>query len=178
MISISEIKKKQLEGLHFQQRLDLTEKIKIRNPEIIDLQAVNVEGSVVFDSGLFILDYKLNYVITLPSSRSMAAVESQKSQEVLEVFIEESQLATKADLVEDQVLLVLTDDYIDLEESVIDNILLSIPLQVLTEEEKASAELPKGNDWEVMTEEQYQAKKEEKQKENNPFAGLQDLLDE
>ncbi|HFH9692876.1 TPA: YceD family protein, partial [Streptococcus pyogenes] len=62
--------------------------------------------------------------------------------------------------------------------SIVDNILLAIPLQVLTEEEKKSKELPAGQNWAVLTEEDYQCLKEEKQKENNPFASLQGLFDE
>lgn len=81
-------------------------------------------------------------------------------------------------MVDDNLLLILTGDAIDLEESAIDNILLSIPLQVLTDDEKMSDSLPTGNDWAVMTEEQYQAMKADKKEEASPFSALQGLFDE
>ncbi|HFH9688148.1 TPA: DUF177 domain-containing protein, partial [Streptococcus pyogenes] len=99
-------------------------------------------------------------------------------QHIQELFIEATDLADKKELVEDNLVLVLDKDAINLEESIVDNILLAIPLQVLTEEEKKSKELPAGQNWAVLTEEDYQCLKEEKQKENNPFASLQGLFDE
>lgn len=177
MILISELKKRQ-EALHFEQELSIKEQLLNRNPEIIDIRDVKVIGTVVYDSGLFLLDYQLSYVLTLPSSRSMTPVILNESQFVQEIFIEENQIATKNELVDDNLLLILTDDKIDLEESAIDNILLSIPLQVLTEEEKTNDELPVGSDWTVLTEEQHQALKEEKKEETSPFSALQGLFDE
>ena len=50
-------------------------------------------------------------------------------------------------------------------ESVADNILLNIPLRVLTPEEEAGQGFIEGNDWKILSEEEYQAaqaiKKEE-----------------
>ena len=74
--------------------------------------------------------------------------------------------------------MVIEDGFIDLEESVIDNILLGIPMQVLSEEEQASAEMPSGNHWSVLTEEQYDVLQDEKKKANNPFASLGGLFDD
>ena len=74
--------------------------------------------------------------------------------------------------------MVIEDGFIDLEESVIDNILLGIPMQVLSEEEQVSAEMPSGNHWSVLTEEQYDALQDEKKKANNPFASLGGLFDD
>ena len=56
-----------------------------------------------------------------------------------------------------------TKPTIDLDESVEDNILLSIPIQVLTEEEQNSQEMPSGNDWEVISEEAYLESKRKQQ---------------
>lgn len=108
----------------------------------------------------------------------MAPVVLDEMQTVQELFIEEADVASKQEMVDENLVLVLSEDQLDLEESIIDNILLAIPLQVLTEAEKESQILPTGEDWAVLTEEQYQAQQKEKAKDNSPFAGLQGLFDE
>lgn len=177
MINITEIKKRQ-EALPFDQILDIKEQLLERDPSILDIKDVQVKGQIQYDQGLYLLNYQLTYVLTLPSSRSMQAVELNEEQAIEEIFIEKNDLQAKADLVEDNLVLILEEDAISLEESAIDNILLAIPLQVLTPEELASDDLPSGNDWEVLTEEQYQALKAEAKKENNPFASLDGLFNE
>ncbi|KIS12282.1 putative cytoplasmic protein [Streptococcus equi subsp. zooepidemicus SzAM60] len=108
----------------------------------------------------------------------MTPVVLDEMQTVQELFIEEADVASKQEMVDENLVLVLSEDQLDLEESIIDNILLAIPLQVLTETEKESQTLPTGEDWAVLTEEQYQAQQKEKAKDNSPFAGLQGLFDE
>lgn len=177
MLILSEIRKRP-DGFHFDQVCDVKEKLLERDPQILDLKDVRVVGDVYYDAGLYLLHYQLSYEVTLPSSRSMTPVSLKEVQDVQELFIEATDVAGKQDMVDDQLVLVLEEDNIDLDESIVDNILLAIPLQVLTEEEKQSQELPTGQDWTVLTEDQYQSLKEEKQKENNPFASLQGLFDE
>ena len=75
-------------------------------------------------------------------------------------------------------VLPIENEEINLTESVADNILLHIPLKVLTSEEKASDCMPSGNDWQVMTEEEYQKSKQAQKEKNSPFASLQGLFDE
>ncbi|KHD45795.1 YceD family protein [Streptococcus hongkongensis] len=177
MLAVSEIKKKQ-EPKQFEVTLTIDSVLKNRNPEIIDIHDVYAKGTVLYDQGLFILDYSLDYTIVLPSSRSMTEVTLTEKQHIQELFIEESHVSEKKEMVEENLVLILTDPFINLEESVVDNILLSIPLQVLTEEEKLSEKFPAGDDWEVLTEEQYLQLKEENNKEANPFASLQGMFDE
>ncbi|MGT2935082.1 YceD family protein [Streptococcus castoreus] len=178
MLRISEIRKCP-EGISFDQACDVKKKLFERDPQILDLENVRVVGNIQYDTGLYVLTYQLSYDLTLPSSRSLEAVTISESQIIEELFIEPSDLASHQNMIDDNLVLVLRDDKIDLEESIVDNILLAIPLQVLTDEEKkASQELPAGQDWAVLTEEQYQVLKEEKQKENTPFASLQELFDD
>ena len=49
--------------------------------------------------------------------------------------------------------------------------------KVLTAEEEAGQGFGSGNDWQIMTEEEYQAQQAVKKEENSPFAGLQGLFD-
>ena len=79
----------------------------------------------------------------------------------------------------DEEILVLDNDTIDLTNSIEDNILLAIPLQVFTEEELKSSDMPKGNDWEVISEEAYLQKKEESAETIDPrLAKLSELFNE
>lgn len=177
MLLLTEIKKN-LDGITFDQDLSIKDRLLERSSEILDIANVLVNGTVTYDDGLYLLGYQLNYDITLPSSRSMKPVTLSKSQWVDEVFIEAANADEKADLVEESLVLLLEGDAIDLEESVIDNILLSIPLQVLAEDELESDEMPSGDNWSVLTESQFEALQSEKKKENNPFAALNGLFEE
>ena len=69
-------------------------------------------------------------------------------------------------------------DTINLDESILDNILLNIPLRVLTPEEESGQISLSGNDWEVLSEEDFAALQQEKKEASNPFAQLNGLFDE
>ena len=170
--------RKNPEGLAFDQELDLLKELQKRNPEILDLKNVTVTGRVAYDTGLYVLDYQLTYTIVLASSRSMEPVELQESYPVTEVFAEDVQSDADIEALEEDLILPIEGGKIDLSESVADNILLNIPLKVLTPEEESGQGFIEGNDWKIMTEEEYQAAQAIKKEENSPFAGLQGLFDE
>ena len=170
--------RKNPEGLAFDQELDLLKELQKRNPEILDLKNVTATGRVAYDTGLFILDYQLSYTIVLASSRSMEPVELQESYPVTEVFAEDVQSDADIEALEEDLILPIEGGKIDLSESVADNILLNIPLKVLTPEEEDGQGFIEGNDWKILSEEEYQAAQAIKKEENSPFAGLQGLFDE
>ena len=169
--------RKNPEGLAFAQELDLLRELQKRNPEILDLKNVTATGRVAHDTGLYVLDYQLNYTIVLASSRSMEPVELQESYPVTEVFAEDVQSDADIEALEEDLILPIEGGKIDLSESVADNILLNIPLKVLTPEEEAGQGFIEGNDWKILSEEEYQAAQAIKKEENSPFAGLQGLFD-
>ena len=169
--------RKNPEGLAFDQELDLLKELQKRNPEILDLKNVRATGRVTYDTGLYILDYQLTYTIVLASSRSMEPVELQESYPVTEVFAEDVQSGADIEALEEDLILPIEGGKIDLSESVADNILLNIPLKVLTPEEEAGQGFIEGNDWKILSEEEYQAAQAIKKEENSPFAGLQGLFD-
>lgn len=170
--------RKNPEGLAFDRELDLLKELEKRNPEILDLKNVTATGRVAYDTGLYVLDYQLNYTIVLASSRSMEPVELQESYPVTEVFAEDAQSEADIEALEEDLILPVEGGRIDLSESVADNILLNIPLKVLTPEEEAGQGFIEGNDWKIMTEEEYQEAQAVKKEENSPFAGLQGLFEE
>lgn len=176
MLHTQEIRKNP-EGLAFEQTFDLAAELRERNAEILGIKDVRAKGRAQYEDGLYFLDYDLSYTITLASSRSMEPVELAEAYPVNEVFMEEGSQASH-DLIDQDLVLPVEDGTIDLAESVADNILLHIPLKVLTAAEEAGAQLPTGQDWQVMTEEDYQASQAQKKADNSPFAGLQGLFDE
>ena len=135
--------RKNPEGLAFDQELDLLKELQKRNPEILDLKNVTATGRVAYDTGLYVLDYQLSYTIVLASSRSMEPVELQESYPVTEVFAEDVQSDADIEALEEDLILPIEGGKIDLSESVADNILLNIPLKVLTPEEEAGKVLLK-----------------------------------
>ena len=170
--------RKNPEGLAFDQELDLLKELQKRNPEILDLKNVTATGRVAYDTGLYVLDYQLTYTIVLASSRSMEPVELQESYPVTEVFAEDVQSDADIEALEEDLILPIEGGKIDLSESVEDNILLNIPLKVLSPEEESGQGFIEGNDWKIMTEEEYQEAQALKKEENSPFVGLQGLFDE
>ncbi len=176
-LNIQEIRK-QSEGLNFEQTLDLVDDLRARNQEILDVKDILAVGKVQYEDRMYFLDYQLSYTIVLASSRSMEPVELVESYPVTEVFMEGATNQLDQEVLDDDLVLPIENGELDLAESVSDNILLNIPIKVLTAEEEAGQGFISGNDWrQIMTEEEYQAQKAVKKEENSPFAGLQGLFD-
>ncbi|NYS49763.1 DUF177 domain-containing protein [Streptococcus danieliae] len=176
MFHLQEIRR-QPDGLSFDQKLDLLKSLQERNPEILDLQHLRAVGKVTYEKGLYFLDYQLSYEITLASSRSLEPVVLEENRLITEVF-GDSEEASALSNEEALYLLPIEGEGISLEDSVADNILLEIPLKVLTPEEETEASMPQGQSWQVLSEEDYLQQQAEAKKENSPFASLQDLFTE
>ena len=154
--SLLELRKYQEEPLVFQETLDLESELISREKEIIAIRPIQVTGLITVSPKEYLLHYTLETVITLPSTRSLEPVEVPVEFTVDEVFMTTEQYQQQSDLLNAEEILILETQTLDLDESVADNILLKIPLQVLSEEEKLSQEYPSGNEWTVVSEEQYQ----------------------
>lgn len=161
--SLLELRKYHEEPLVFQETLALKNELLKREKEIIDISPVAVQGMITVSPREYLLHYTVKTVITLPSTRSLEPVEVPMAFTVDEVFMTTEQFQQMDDLVKAEEVLILETQTLDLDESVADNILLQIPLQVLSEEEKESEHYPSGNDWVVYSEESYQQMKESKE---------------
>ncbi|MBF0787601.1 MULTISPECIES: DUF177 domain-containing protein [unclassified Streptococcus] len=177
MFHIQDIQKKS-DGISFEETLELTAELMERNADILAVSPIKVVGQVSFEAGFFLLNYQMTYDITLASSRSMEPVLLSESFPVQEIFVADEQALKAQDIVEEDLVLVVEEDVIVLAESVADNILLQIPLKVLTPEEEAGQDLPSGHHWTMMTEEEYTTVAQEKKEANSPFAQLQGLFEE
>jgi uncharacterized protein len=177
--SLNELNKKK--RIEFDERLDLNATLTQRSPEILDISDVQVVGEISYDDGLYVLTYRAFYELTLPSSRSLKPVIVPMELAVAEVFAPQEYAAGQdQDDLDASMILYLDKDLIDLDESVADNILLEIPLQVFAEDETDDAELPSGSNWKVMSEADYEAEKAKAESEDtskNPFSQLSGLFD-
>ena len=177
--SLQELNKKH--SVEFETAFNLKQELTSREPEILDVSEVLVNGRVDADGGIYSMNFTADYTLTMPSSRSLAPVEVPMMVTVSELFATQAYFeANQADLDADM-LFILDKDLIDLAESVADNILLEIPLRVLTDEEKQSDELPSGSAWQVLSEDDYaalQAQPEPTEVEKkSPFSQLDGLFD-
>lgn len=177
--SLQELNKKK--SVEFEDKLDLTQELTSREPEILDVSEVAIRGRVDADNGIYSLNFTADYSLTMPSSRSLTPVLVPLQIVVSEIFTTQAYFeAHQADLDADMIF-ILEKDVIDLDESVADNILLEIPLRVLTAAEKASDDLPSGASWQVLSEEDYaklQAQSDETVTEKqSPFSALDGLFE-
>ncbi|MDR0297497.1 MAG: YceD family protein [Streptococcaceae bacterium] len=156
----------------FDESIALTEVIQSREPSILSLSALTVKGTIRFEDGYYDLVYTASYTITLPSSRSLTPVAREVVLDVAETFSD----AASAD--ENEAVLALESDEISLDDSLADNVLLEIPLQILTADEEKNEKLPSGNAWQVLSEEDYAALQKEEKQKSNPFSNLGKIFEE
>lgn len=178
--SLLELNKYKDDPCEFSETLDLKASLMQRDVLILDVSPVSVNGSLTVGKDEYLVHYLIDVTVTVPSSRSLTPVPLPLRIEVDEVFMTLEQYQRKDERLADEEVIVLEKPTINLTESVEDNILLAIPLQVLSEEERLSNEMPKGSDWEVLSEENYlKRKQEEAQQTTDPrLAKLSELFNE
>lgn len=154
--ALAELNKFKNSQVDFKEALNLKGSLQTREPFILDLEAVLVEGFIQVDKLGYLAHFTVETVITLPSSRSLEPVEVPLSLVIDEEYMTDSQIEALKDISDEEkeLIIPLEKDLIDLTEAVEDYILLNLPLQVLTaEEEQSTLELPKGDFWQVLSEE-------------------------
>lgn len=181
--ALSELNKFKNDQLRFTETIDLEESLKQREPQILAVEPIRVDGFIQVDTGRYLAHFTMDTVLTLPSSRSLTPVKYPLTLTIDEDYMTESTYAGLADISEDEksLIMVLEKDLIDLTEAVEDFILLNLPLQILTEEEMTTTDLPKGEFWNVISEEDLKAKKhldelESEDKIDPRLAKLSELL--
>lgn len=180
--SILELQKHKREASYlFSETLDVKNELIKRCKEIIDVSLISVEGSLLISSNhKYILHYTLSGVLALPSTRSLIPTNIPLNFSVDEIFMTKENFEI---LEEGQgEVFLIEEGVVDLRASVEDNILLSIPIQVLSEEEKSTKNYPKGAEWEVMSEAQYEILKNNKSEDfesiDPRFSKLKDFFKE
>ncbi|MBF0780886.1 MULTISPECIES: DUF177 domain-containing protein [unclassified Granulicatella] len=179
--SIKQIEELKGLPLQFSEDVNIKSSLLERESEIIDVSDVKINGTLLYDNHSIIAMFEMNVTLTLPSSRTLTPVEVPLDIHVFERYVESDYLAVYARENQNEVIIPLGNHHIELKESIIDNILLNLPIQVLSEDEKQNiADLPKGNGWTLYTEDAYNKQKEKEAKETvDPrLAGLKALLNQ
>jgi uncharacterized protein len=178
--SLLELNKYKDKPCEFSEILDLKASLMRRDDQLLDVSPAKVDGLLTVGNDEYLIHYRIDVIVTVPSSRSLTPVPLPIKLDVSEVFMTTEQYQNRKEQVPEEEIIILEKPTIDLIESVEDNILLAIPLQVLTDEEQHSHEMPKGDDWEVLSEEDYAQKKQaEAQQTTDPrLAKLSELFDE
>jgi len=114
----------------------------------------------------------------VPSTRSLLPVELPVDIRINEAYNIDDVATDDLENLEDSNVIITIDDEnptINVYESIIDNILLSIPSKVLTKKEEQDNIMPSGKNWEVLSEDEFKKQKEEEHV-NPEFAKLKDLF--
>ncbi|SJZ85622.1 uncharacterized protein SAMN02745116_01616 [Pilibacter termitis] len=178
--SLLELRKYQHEPLQFETTLDLKEELLSREECLMDISPIDVKGMLTVNKEDYLLHYVMVYNMTLPSSRSLVPVLVEQEITVDEVFMTQEMWEKNSIDEADESILLIEGQTISLDESVADNILLEIPLKVLSAEEQAATVFPSGNEWELISEEEYkeQQRQKEKTKDNSAFSQLADFFED
>ncbi|MBL3529806.1 DUF177 domain-containing protein [Companilactobacillus zhachilii] len=172
---VQDVRRYKDKPFEFEEKLDLTAELKQRSSDVLDATAVEVKGQLFNDNGLVISDVKVKTTLKVPSTRSLLPVELP-----LDIRINEAYNIDNVDteeLEDYNIVLPIDEDdpTINVYESIIDNILLSIPQKVLTKKEAEENIMPSGKNWEVISEDDFKKQKEEEHV-NPEFAKLKDLF--
>ncbi|KRL38622.1 YceD family protein [Liquorilactobacillus uvarum] len=149
--SLSELSQKGAKPLHIDTMVDVTASIKERNKDILAISPAHVHGLFSMDS-LGLLGYlEVTVSVTVPSTRSLKPVKIPLKFNTSEYYI--SHYESNMERFDDNdVVIILDNDVIDLGQIVEDNILLHIPMKILTEDEKQHAADLRGSDWNLSEE--------------------------
>lgn len=139
---------------------------------LLSAEYVHVSGYFVNDCDYVTGNFQVQADVVAPSTRSLQPVKLHQSFSFTESYTDEQK--TAAELAEEPELMPIADGQINLQEAVEDNLLLSLPSQILTPAEQAGSSFPKGQGWQVVSQERAQADKQNKV--NPAFAKLKSLL--
>ncbi|WP_395318296.1 YceD family protein [Fructilactobacillus frigidiflavus] len=157
-------------------KLDLKADLMERYPDVIlDATPFDVKVSAISDSGDVIIDAHVNGSVTVPSSRSLDPVKLDLDFAINEVYVNSTAALNRYE--EDVVALKIDedDDTIDFDKAVADNVIINIPMQVLSPEEQDGKLMPSGNDWEVISEDDFNHHEEETIKVDPRLASLKNF---
>lgn len=178
--SLLELNKFKDEPLEFTETIDVSQGLTEREASILGSSPVNVTGTISVSQNEYIANFEIETVLTLASTRSLEAVTYPTKLTITEIYMTPAQFEKQKDLIAaDELVMILEKDLIDLSEAVEDHLLLSLPLQVLTEEEQQSEANIVGTDWELMSEDAfYNERLQQEQTNIDPrLAKLSALLD-
>lgn len=177
--TLKEIQEHRGEPLQFDETVNCEASLMKRDREILAVSDIKATGFLLYENRSVLANFQIDYTITLPSSRSLEPVELKVTVPIFETYVEdESSFDVSEESVD--VIIPIENNEVDLTPAIEDMILLNIPVQVFTEEELSSEEMPKGANWSVVSEDDYQQKRaQEKEGQVDPrLADLKALLED
>ena len=171
----SELQTYKDEPLPFNETVMLKEDLLTQFGDVIkDITPVNVSGFAQSDDDDVLIHAHVTGELVTPSTRSLQPVTLPIDLDIDEIYIQDKEHEERYSYEES--VIVVDDGKINFDEAILEYIVLSIPLQVLTEEEMTNGTMPTGEDWSVISEETFEKKKQETKQQNTPLSGLADLL--
>ncbi|AXX64296.1 MAG: DUF177 domain-containing protein [Lactobacillus sp.] len=170
----AQLEKYRKHPLTIQQTLNLEKDLQQRDAQIIAVKPVTVNGTLGWEKGLIYSQLSIKTQLTYPSTRSFEPVVLPINIDVQEFYSSDLNTNNDTDSQPEELIIPLENEQLDLQSAIEDNILLSIPSQVLTTEEQAKGTMPSGKEWTVISEDQYQ--KNRKQAGNSQWDKLKELL--
>lgn len=160
--------------------LEVKDELLERSPLIEDVNNVHFDGMIIKDSEqeVYVLTGEVIGDLVLKSTRSLNPVDKVVKATLTESYLAPEDVDVVETFEEDDVYFVSEKNQIDIAESVVENLILSIPIRILTEKEETSGYMPEGDDWKVISEEEYAKEQQKNQEENSPFNALYSLFDE
>ena len=152
--------------------MDLSDELVTRDPdEILSADPMKVRATVRYAFGKVLITARITGRLTVPSSRSLVPVRLPINFRFKEIYVR-SDYELRRYLKEhpngDTVLTPDQNGEIDFNKSIIDNVILQIPTQVLSPKEKRDHLMPKGQGWNVISEDQYRHPKAAESKKVDP----------
>ena len=176
--SLNELQKYRNEPLVFSETVDLKKTMMNREKELLDVSPIDLEGTLIVHEKEILLHMVVSLTVTLPSARSLKPVLFPMTVGIDEIYIPPSVTPGPTIDNEEETVILLDKDMIDLTDAITDSVLLNLPLQVFTQEEQEGQDMPSGNDWAVISEDEYSSNLETEKSETEDlrFAGLKDLF--
>jgi len=174
--SLTELRKNHRnDPLTFDETLDLKADLMERyGDDVLDLSPVHAKGVVSVVGGDVVVDAQVTADLTVPSSRSLEPVDLPVDFKMTEFYVSDPAATQRYEKTD--VVLVVKDDQIDIEKAIGDNIILEIPMHILSKAEQQGAEMPTGDDWEVVAEADLAKVEKENQSVDPRLAKLKDFF--
>lgn len=163
----------------FDETLDIKSELLTRYAdEVIDATTFKINGTAFADRGDVIVDTHIVGKLVVPSSRSLTPVDLPLDFTVEEYYVPSKAAESRYDK-DDVVFILGEEDEIDIRSAVIDNVILHIPMHILSPEEKAGkVAMPSGNDWKVLSVDDYENQKAELKTVDPRLAKLQNFFND
>lgn len=177
--ALNELRRQDNEPHRLTGTVDLESSLIERSEDILGASPIEIDGWIIVEGeNMFIVDAMVSAGLTVPSTRSLKPVDIKCEAKLQETYLAPGFIPESKESLADDIVIELESHELDLQKSIEDSIILAIPSKVLSNEEASDNKLPKGNDWEVMTEESHKTSNQNRSEEDSPFAALKDLFPE